>query len=166
MADAKMLSVIRERIDSTMALHSAERVLDDAPASIEGKLYYPYHRYIANCMIPTLFGKKDVTIDCLVDAVHGLGATADRMSIDQVRVSAEASLEAMVELEEAESIARRVIAHRLGRRLRMIAPFEIHLEAQGLIHKGFWIAHSDRMRLMIDNTTGGMYPLATRAAVA
>jgi hypothetical protein len=164
MADMEFLSVIRARVDEAAAREKFDEISGGPPASIERKLYYPYYRYRAECRIPTLFGKKVMAATCLVDALNGIAATADPISVDHFGVAADARLQVTVAINDADRAARRVLVHQLGRRSMMIAPFEVDLEPLGVVHKGFWIARSNNIRFMIDSMTGLIHPLRTRAA--
>ncbi|MFQ5983377.1 MAG: hypothetical protein ACE5KS_08385 [Woeseiaceae bacterium] len=138
--------------------------LDDAAAKIDRKLYYPYYSFKADCTVSTLLGKKSVSVTCLVDALNGVGATAERLSADRLKVGADSILQVDVAPDEAVRTARRMLMHQLSRRLRMISDFGIELESLGLAYKCFWVARSSDMTLMIDSVTGCTHPLRTRAA--
>ena len=46
----------------------------------------------------------------------------------------------------------------------MIASFDVAMHSRGLVHKRFWIVETKDTRVMVDSTTGGLHPLAMRAA--
>ena len=158
------ISVIRQQVDAAGALRSIDALADTATASIERKKYYPYYRFTANCAVPTLFGRKTMTVNCLVDGVSGLGATASDFSIEPATVPANALLQLAVSAQEAERSARRTISYQLGRKLRMIASFKMDIEPQSIVYKGFWIIRSQDTLVMVDSSNGCIHPLNSRAA--
>jgi len=164
MADRHFLNVIRQDVDAAAALRKIDALAGAATACIERKMYYPYYRFRADCVVPTLFGKKAMTVNCLVDGISGMGATADSFSIEPETVSADALLQIDVSAEEAEVSARRIISHQLGRKLRMIASFQVDIEPQSIVYKGFWIIRSQDTLVMVDSTSGCIHPLSSRAA--
>ena len=164
MADEKMLTVIREQVDASAALQSIHAVRGDVAGVVEQKLYYPYYRFKAGCKVPTMIGKQDVAVDCLVDGINGLGATADPFITDKLMVTNENLLHPDISRDEAVKIAHRTVTHQLGKKLKMIAPFEVTLEATGLVYRSFWIVRIGDSRIMIDSVSGGMHPVRANAA--
>jgi hypothetical protein len=163
-ANKQLLDVIREQVDAASALRSIDTLAGAATASVERKMYYPYYCFTANCAVPTLFGRKTMTVNCLVDGVSGLGATSGAFSIDPATVPADALLQLAVSAREAESAARRTVSHQLGRKLRMIASFQVDIEPQSIVYKGFWIIRSQDTLVMVDSSSGCIHPLSSRAA--
>ncbi len=164
MADEKMLTVIREQVDVSAALQSIHAVRGDVAGIVEQKLFYPYYRFKANCKVPTMIGKQDVAVDCLVDGINGLGATADPFATDQLNVSDENHLKPEITNCEAVKIAHRTVTHQLGKKLKMIAPFDVTLKATGLVYRSFWIVRIGDSRIMVDSVTGGTHALSASAA--
>lgn len=164
MADGNMLTIIRERVDASTALQSLQAVSGNIAGVVEQKMLYPYYRFAASCKIPTITGRQDVAVNCLVDGVNGLGATADPFITDRLRVTDENELKTEISRGGAVRIARRAVTHRLGRKFRMIAPFDVTLEAKGMIYRGFWIVRIGDSRVMVDSVTGGTHPLRASAA--
>jgi len=163
-ADDQLISVIRQQVDAASALRSIDALAGAATASIERKMYYPYYRFKANCTVPTLFGRKMMTVNCLVDGVSGLGATSGAFSIDPATVPADAPLQLAVSEGEAERAVRRTVSHQLSRKLRMIASFQVDIEPQSIVYKGFWIIRSQDTLVMVDSSSGCIHPLNSRAA--
>ena len=164
MTDQKMLTVMREQVDASAALQSIHELRGDVTGVVEQKLVYPYFRFKASCKIPTMIGKQDVTVDCLVDGINGLGATADPFVTDQLLVTDENHLKPELSDGEAGKIAQRTVTHQLGKKLKMIAPFDVTLDMKGMIYRSFWIVRIDDSRVMVDSVTGGMQPLRASAA--
>ncbi len=164
MTDERMLTVIREQVDASTALQSIQAVRRDVAGAVEKKMVYPYYRFRASCKIPTIVGKQGVAVDCLVDGINGLGATADPFMTDQLLVTDENLLKPEISNSEAVKIAHRTVTHQLGKKLKMIAPFDVTLEAKGVIYRSFWIVRIGDSRIMVDSVTGGMHPLSASAA--
>ncbi len=157
-------AVIRERVDSITALQNVASMTDGVPAVIEGSVLYPYIGFTAQCRVPTMIGKKEICIDCLVDGVNGHGATADTFSTGQTVARDEVRLQARITDDEAQRTAQRTVTHRLSKQLKMIAPFDVQLEAAGTVYKRFWIIRIGDGRIMADSVTGNMHPLSASAA--
>jgi hypothetical protein len=164
MTEQRSLSVIQQQVDAASALRSIDALSGGATATIERMMYYPYYRFTANCAVPTLFGRKAMTINCLVDGVSGLGATAGDFSLEPATVAADMLLQLAVSAQDAERAAHRTISHQLGRKLRMIATFQVEIEPQSVIYKGFWIVRSKDTLIMVDSSSGCIHPLSSRAA--
>lgn len=164
MTDERMLTVMREQGDASSALQSIHVLRGDVVGVVEQKLLYPYFRFKVSCKIPTIIGKRDMTVDCLVDGINGLGATADPFMTDQLLVTDENHLKPELSDGEAVKVAHRTVTHRLGKKLKMIAPFDVTLEAKGIIYRSFWIVRIGDRRIMVDSVTGGMHPLSASAA--
>jgi hypothetical protein len=164
MADVKLLTVIREEVDASAALQSIHAVRADIAGVVEQKMVYPYYRFKAGCKVPTIIGRQDVVVDCLVDGINGLGATADPFSTNQLSVNYENVLKPELSNREAVKIAHRTVTHQLGKKLKMIAPFNVVLEAKGLLYRSFWIVRIGDSRIMVDSVTGSMHPVSASAA--
>jgi hypothetical protein len=157
-------TVIRERVDSATALQNVAGMTDDVSVVVEGSVLYPYFGFTARCSVPTMIGKKELTIDCLVDGINGHGATADSFSTEQAVARDEVRLRSKITDDEARRMAQRTVTHRLGKQLKMIAPFDVQLEAAGTVYKRFWIIRIGDGRIMADSVTGNMHPLSASAA--
>jgi len=159
-----MLKVIREQNDASAALRSINAVRGGIAGVVEQKLVYPYFQFTARCKVPTVVGKKELTIVCLVDGVNGHGATADHFSTDERIIQEESRLQLGISQDEAAKIAQRTVTHQLGKKIKIIAPFDVVLESTGLVYRSFWIARVGGKRIMIDSVTGAMHPLIANAA--
>ncbi len=164
MPDAEQVVVIRGAIGATDAQCVVASLTGDVEASIEEEMIYPYYCFAANCSVPTLVGRKNISLLCLVDAVNGLGATADSFELKTEIASGDRLLDADIEAGEAAAIAQRTVTHRLGKKLRTIASFDVSVAPRGLVHKRFWIVRTREARVMVDSTNGGLHPLKLRAA--
>ncbi len=164
MPDRQQVVVIRGAINATDALCVVASLTGDVEASVEKEMIYPYHCFDANCSVPTLVGRKEISMLCLVDAVNGLGATADSFELKKETVCGARLLDADIEAAEAAAIAQRTVTHRLGRKLRTITSFDVCVTPRGLVHKRFWIVRTREARVMVDSTNGGLHPLKLRAA--
>lgn len=164
MIKKKMLTVICERFDSATALQSIEAIAGGRSGVVEQKLVYPYYHLTAQCTVPTMIGRQELTVHCLVDGINGSGATADPFSTDKLIVPDEIRLQPKITSGEAARIAHRTVTHQLSKKLRMIAPFDVSLESTGTIYRSFWIVRIGNGRIMIDSVTGSMHTLSASAA--
>ena len=164
MTEDETAVVIRGAINATDALCVVATLTGDIEASAESEMIYPYYCFDAKCTVPTMTGRKEVSMICLVDAVNGLGATADSFELKTESISADQLIGIEFEAAEAESIAMRTVTHRLGRKLRTITSFEVDITPRGLVHKRFFIIRTADARVMVDSTNGGLHPLKLRAA--
>lgn len=156
--------VIQESFDASKACKLISAMTHGEPAVIERKMYYPYFRFDGKCSVPGLFGRRATQLNCLVDAVNGLGATTDHFIVDHRQLNDGEVIATNISHENAMRVAQRTVTHRMTRRLRMIAAFGLALESQGIIYKGFWIVGSASATVMVDSVTGGLHPLNIRAA--
>lgn len=164
MSKQEQVVVVRGSITSTDALCLVSSLTNDVEVQLRPDVVYPYYCFDANCSVPTLIGRKDVSLICLVDAVYGLGATANKFELKTESVLAASLLPPEIEIEAATDIAQRTVTHRMGRKLRMIASFDVSIVPRGMVHKRFWIVQSSDVRVMVDSTTGNLHPLKLRAA--
>jgi hypothetical protein len=156
--------VIRGALNATDALCVVATLTEDFEAGIESEVVYPYFCFEAVCSIPTLAGRRQVTMLCLVDAINGVGATADDFQLGSEPILSARLLDAELDGGDAAAIAHRTVSHHLGRKLRTITTFDVELKARGLVHKRFWIVRSSEARIMVDSTNGSLHPLKLKAA--
>ncbi len=164
MNKGEQVVVIRGSLNSTGALCVVASLTGDIDATVDSQVIYPYYCFDADCSVPTLVGRKHVSLIGLVDAMNGLGATADSFELKRETVAKEHLLEADIDEESAADIARRTLTHRLGKNLRMISSFDVVIRPRGLIYKRFWIVQSSEAKVMVDSTTGSLHPLKLKAA--
>jgi hypothetical protein len=164
MADAQALVTIRGAFNATDALCVVASLTADFEARVERDVLYPYYCFDAGCSIPTLAGRKPLSMLCLVDAVNGLGATADSFQLKNERVPAGRIMTTALDGDQAEDIALRTVTHSLSRKLRTIAEFDVDLHSRGLVYKRFWIVQTSDARLLVDSTTANWHPLKLEAA--
>ncbi len=105
-----------------------------------------------------------MSLICLVDAVNSLGATADGFELEKESVPRDSLLDAEIGAKDAAAVAHRTVIHRLGKKLRTIAAFDVDIRPRGLAHKRFWIVRTAGAHVMVDSTNGGLHPLKLRAA--
>jgi hypothetical protein len=164
MSHKEQIVVVRGVINSTDALCIVSSLTGDMDARLENEVVYPYFCFDASCSVPTLAGRKEVSLVCLVDAVNGLGATADNFSLKNEVVHSDMILSIDLDSGAAEEIARRTVTHRIGKKLRMIASFDVAIAPRGIVHKRFWIVQSTEASVLVDSTNGSLHPLKLRAA--
>ena len=139
--------------------------LDALPAKRTQKVYAPHYWFVASGSSPTLFGRRDFAIDCLVDACSGVAATADRFSVDE-ELPDGLMLPTAWSAEDAERVAVRRTLANLSRQLRTLADFHVDVEPRGLIYKPCWLFPRADEHVLIDALTGGWYSVATGDAAA
>jgi hypothetical protein len=164
MTEQEKIVVVRGAINSTDALCLVSTLTGDMNATLEAEILYPYFCFDAGCSVPTLVGRKDISVICLVDAVNGLGATADNFALKREAVSPERLLPVELGHHAAADIAERTVTHRMGKKLRVITSFDVSMSQRGIVYKRFWIVQSTEARVMVDSTTGNLHPLNLRAA--
>lgn len=160
----KQVEVVLGAISRRKALSLVSSLTGDMHVMLEPEKIYPYYYFDAHCSVPTLAGRKDISLQCLVDAVNGLGATADSFEAKTDRVRQEDVVSTAVQTDAAAAIAQRTVTHRMGRKLRMIASFDVAIVPRGIVHKRFWIVQTSAARIMIDSTTGKLHPLTLKVA--
>jgi hypothetical protein len=160
----EQIVVIRGAFNATDALCVVASLTGDLEARVLRDIIYPYYCFDAACSIPTLAGRKPLSMICLVDAVNGLGATADSFELKKERVAADRIMATAIDAADAADIATRTVTHRLGRKLRTITDFDVDVTSRGLVHKRFWIVQTSEARLLVDSTTAGWHPLRLEAA--
>jgi hypothetical protein len=164
MGKREQVVVVRGSITSTDALCLVSSLTSDVEVTLKPEVIYPYYCFDANCSVPTMAGRKEISLICLVDAVNGLGATADNFELKTETLSSAKLLPIELDTQMAIDIAQRTVTHRMGKKLRMIASFEVSIVPRGIVHKRFWIVQSSDVRVMVDSTTGNLHPLKLRAA--
>ena len=164
MTRQEQVVVIRGAISSTDALCLVSSLTGDIDARLAPEIIYPYYCFDAGCSVPPLAGRKNVSLICLVDAANGLGATADKFELKKETVPLERLLPVELCSDSAAAIAQRTVTHRMGKKLRMIASFDISIVPRGMVHKRFWIVQSIEAKVMVDSTTGSLHPLKLKAA--
>ena len=164
MSKREQVVVVRGSITSTDALCLVSSLTGDVEVKLKPEVIYPYYCFDANCSVPTMAGRKEISLICLVDAVNGLGATADNFELKTETLPVSKLLPVELDIQAATDIAQRTVTHRMGKKLRMIASFDVSIVPRGMVHKRFWIVQSSDARVMVDSTTGNLHPLKLRAA--
>ena len=164
MAERESIVMIAGSFNATDAVCVIASLTGDLDARVESEIVYPYYCFDAECSLPTLAGRKTMNLLCLVDAVNGLGSTADSFQLKNERVAASRVLDVETGAEESTRVAQQTVTHYLGRRLRTISDFDVRLTARGLVHKRFWIVQTSDARLLVDSTTGAWTALKLMAA--
>jgi len=158
------ISLIRPLLGATDAVGVISSIAGSHAAQIERKIYYPYFWYSADCAARTLFGKKALTINCLVDGRGGLGATADSFEVDEPAVPREAVMLCRTGETQARRSAQRFVTHNLARGSKTVGNFEVALESRGLVYKAFWLVRCEGAMVMVDSVTAAVHLLGERAA--
>lgn len=158
------ISLIRPELGAADAVRVVSSIAGSQAARIERKIYYPYFWYSADCAARTLFGKKALSINCLVDGRGGLGATTDSFEVDKPTVPHEAIMGCRTGEAQARRSAQRFVTHNLGRGLKTVGHFDVALESRGLVYKAFWLVRCEGAMVMVDSVTAAVHMLGERAA--
>lgn len=160
MNDGRDITLIRAEIGASEATSVVAAVAGTEDVKIDRRVYYPYHWYRAAGSAPGLFGRRPISLSCLVDACNGVAGTADSFAVDKTTVSAAALIAARQEPDDVSLAARRYVTHALGRGLRTVADFSVDLDHRGIVHKSFWVLCCGECRVLVDGVTGQLHPLA------
>ena len=164
MVDRSAIFVIREQLDAGSVLRNFDCIPNIGPVVVERSVLYPYIAFTARCKLSTMIGTRTLSFDCLVDAVNGHAATADAFVTREIRQAEGMQLHPQISEDAAKRAAQRTATHRLSKKLRMIAPFDVQLESGGVVYKRFWIVRVGADRVMMDSVTGNAHPLPAHAA--
>lgn len=158
------LAVIRTAVSETDAISLVAALSGSSDVQVETTQYFPYFSFAGRCTLPGLFRKRQTEVRCLIDAVNGHGATADRFDVDHEMLVDSSTIAVNLSAAEATEAAQRVVTHSLGRNLRVIARFKPEFDAAKLVYKKFWIVGNGQIRALVDSADGSMHPLRVRAA--
>lgn len=164
MSRGDAITVVRERIDSATALRGVADKVPGLPVILEQSVLYPYIRFDARCTVPTISGRKTVSLSCLVDGMNGHGMTTDTFDTREICDPDGRTLRQVIRDDDARRTAQRTLTHGLGRKLKMIAPFDVRFEEEGTIYRRFWIVRVGDDRVIVDSVTGDTHPVCSRAA--
>ncbi len=158
------IALIAGTVNAVEALDTVADVTGEKNLTIESDVIYPYYAYQSTCLVKTLVGQKELSLVCLVDAVNGLGVTADKYEVQKETCVPEKLLDVSIDDVTATGVARQTVIHRLGKQLKTIDRFDVNCELKGIIYKRFWIVRAGESRFLVDSATAGWYPLQMRAA--
>lgn len=128
------------------------------------RVWYPYYRFAIECEVPTLFGRKRVSMTCLVDGINDIAATADPDSRAVRSEPVDDRLAPKITPGMALRTAKRYMFHHLARHSRSIANFDTSVKPCGIYYREFRIADGGEHDLLVDCLTGSVYPLDRRCA--
>ena len=130
-----------------------------AQPEIEGRVYYPYFRFVVRGALRWLFGRRVVRVDCLIDARTGRAATADDVSVETVSSDAASRLPVRQDPGAGRRQAERYTRHALGRAFRILAGFRLQADEGELVHRPYWVVRASGTRLLVDGVTGELHPM-------
>lgn len=160
----RVVNVMPCEVDAATAIEAARRPGDAVKVGIERQVWYPYFSFDASCRVPTLVGRRAVSIPCLVDAINGVAMTCDRFQPEAVHIDGSTLLAADIASEQAAAAAERAVAHQLGKRARMIAEFRVELDRPRLVYRRFWVVRAGERLSMVDSVSGALQSLQVTAA--
>lgn len=157
MRDPAELCVIREQLSAGEAVAMLAALVESPVSPDARRVYYPYHFFRATGSTPGLFGRRRLSLDCLVDGRSGVASTSDPFDIVR-RPGGEADvLPTAVTLPLSEREARRCLTHGLGRRLRTIADFRLVLDYRGVVYKPYWLVDCGDDTVLVDSASGAWH---------
>ena len=159
MHDGRNVALIRAEIGAGEARSTVASVAGVTEVVVDRRIYYPYHWYRAAGSAPGFFGRRPVSLSCLVDACSGTVSTADPFALDEVTVCDAVLVAARREACDTALAAHRYVTHALGRGLRTMANFNVDLDHRGVVHKPFWVLRCGESRVLVDGVTGRLCPL-------
>jgi hypothetical protein len=157
--DTNRISIICAQVSAAEAIEIAAAAGDVSGVRGATCIHYPYYWYRAQGSAPGLFGRRSLTLDCLVDARSGIASTTDRFTIEERRPADSVQLAPDRSADIARAAAQRCLAHSLGRRLRTIADFQLNLDDRGLVYKTYWVVDCAGEDLLVDSGNGAFHPL-------
>ena len=131
----------------------------ELPGPVCAEVFFPYVHVEATCNAPAFANPRRLPVNCLVDAVNDLAATADAFECVQIDVEPQAIVDARVGIAAARRTAQRYLFHHLGRRARAILDFGIETGSATVVYKRFFVVRSGIGQVLVDSTTGGSYAL-------
>lgn len=164
MHSLERILLIEPNVDRQQATDCLKTMTADEQAAFERRVFYPYHRFEADCQVPTLYGREGVSITCLVDGINGLAATTDAFVTSRQEVPGDEMMAMTVNNDAAHRAAYSMLIHQMSKRLKTMASFDIFLAKRGIVYKSFWIIRGHGVLFMVDSMTGGVHPLKAVAA--
>ena len=84
-----LVPVINENFSFEDASSIYDKSLPDQAYNMVSKSYYPYYLFQANYQVPILFLQKQLSVNCMIDALNGQAATTDSFQVFETEVTRE-----------------------------------------------------------------------------
>ena len=149
-----LVPVINENFSFEDASSIYDKSLPDQAYNMVSKSYYPYYLFQANYQVPILFLQKQLSVNCMIDALNGQAATTDGFQVFETEVTHEDVLANCINKKQAKKYGKRYIINHLGRSLKCIANFDVSICFKNIVYKSFWVFEGDECSLVIDSVTG------------
>ena len=149
-----LVPVINENLSVEDASSIYDKSIPDQTYNMVSKSYYPYYLFQANYQVPILFLQKQLSVNCMIDALNGQAATTDSFQVFETEVTHEDVLANCINKKQAKKYGKRYIINHLGRSLKCIANFDVNMCFKNIVYKSFWVFEGNGCSLMIDSVTG------------
>lgn len=161
-----MITTIRAQVSNEEAEQIVSSAAPGWTTRLERKLYYPYYWFHFRHSTRTLLGTSAVRVWCLVDARRRVGATVDAFEREYLPADTSATLDPMVDEDEAFRIAERYTAYVIRRQRKALATARMEVLEQESVYKPFSIVRCERdgespFRVLVDSVTGCFRPLSS-----
>ena len=149
-----LVPVINENLSFEDASSIYDKSLPNQPYNMVSKSYYPYFLFQANYKVPILLLQRQLSVNCMIDALNGQAATTDNFHVFETEVAHEDVLANSIDKKQAKKYGKRYIINHLGRSLKCIANFDVSVCFKNIVYKSFWVFEGDECSLVIDSVTG------------
>ena len=149
-----LVKVINENLSFDEVSSIYDKSIPDQTYNMVSKSYYPYFLFQADYKVPILFLQKQLSVNCMIDALNGQAATTDNFQVFETEVAHDDVLANCINKKQAKKYGERYIMNHLGRSLKCIANFDVSMCFKNIVYKSFWVFEGDGCSLMIDSVTG------------
>ena len=149
-----LVPVINENFSFEDASSIYDKSLPDQAYNMVSKSFYPYYLFQANYQVPILFLQKQLSVNCMIDALNGQAATTDGFQVFETEVAHEDVLVNRINKNQAKKYGKRFIINHLGRSLKCIANFDVSMCFKNTVYKSFWVFEMNGCSLIIDSVNG------------
>ena len=84
-----LVPVINENLSFEDASSIYDKSLPDQAYNMVSKSYYPYFLFQANYKVPILLLQRQLSVNCMIDALNGQAATTDGFQVFETEVTHE-----------------------------------------------------------------------------
>jgi len=149
-----LVPVINENLSLDEASSIYDKSAPDLTYKTVSKSYYPYFFFQANYQVPILFLQKQLSVNCMIDALNGQAATTDGFQVFETEVAHEDVLVSRINENQAKKYGKRYMINHLGQSLKCIANFDVSMCFKNTVYKSFWVFEMNGCSLIIDSVNG------------
>ena len=99
-----LVPVINENLSFEDASSIYDKSLPDQAYNMVSKSYYPYFLFQANYKVPILLLQRQLSVNCMIDALNGQAATTDNFRVFETEVAHEDVLANSIDKKQAKKI--------------------------------------------------------------